>query len=166
MKYLEINSIVKTNALLSRLHAFDPRRSLEIEAYSCKQTKEQKKHKNIPKPLRFYISALELTFPDYDFSSITNDSFKNIPYSALRNELSFIFFTMYKNSSDVEEFVSYLDALFEQCVEIKKARFFIVEKDVFEDLEFYKIFMIHDKKKKRVLIIKSILEKEKEEAQL
>jgi hypothetical protein len=160
MKFLGINSIIKTNALLSRLHTFDPRRSLEIEAYSCKQTREQKRHKKIAKPLRFYISSLELTFPDYDFSDLSIDSFKEISYKALRNELSFVFFTMYKNNEDVEEFISYLGALFEQCVDIERANIYIIENNLLDDLDFYKIFMIHDKRKRRILIIKSILEKE------
>lgn len=164
MKFLEINSITKTNALLSRLQAFDPRRSLEIEAYSCKQTREQKRHKNIPKPLRFYISALELAFPDYDFSTMEEESFRSISHGTLRNELSFVFFTMYKNHEDVEEFVSYLDALLEQCVDVKRAQFFIVEDNMLDDLDFHRIFIVHDKKRKRVLIIKSMLEKQVEAA--
>ncbi|ELA41030.1 uncharacterized protein VICG_01912 [Vittaforma corneae ATCC 50505] len=165
MKFLEIGSIIKTNALLSRLQAFDPRRSLEIEAYSCKQTREQKKHKTIPKPLRFYVSALELAFPYYDFSTMTKESFRNISHGMLKNELSFVFFTMYKNHEDVEEFVSYLDALLEQCVDVKRAQFFIVEDNMLDDLDFHRIFMVYDKRKRRVLIIKSILEKEAEVAQ-
>lgn len=160
MKFLEISSIIKTNALLSRLQAFDPRRSLEIEVYSCKQTREQRKHRDKPKPLRFYISALELTFPDYDFSEMTQEAFKVISYTVLKSELSFVLFTMYKNHEDVGEFIEYLDVLIGQCVDVRRSQFCVVEKDLLDDLNFHRIFVIYDKKKRRVMIIKSTLDVE------
>lgn len=159
MKFLEMSNIIKTNALLSRLQAFDPKRSVEIEAYSCKQTKEQKKHRDIPKPLRFYISALELAFPDFDFSEMSLSGFNKITYNVVRNELSYVFFTIYKNCDDVEEFVVFLDTLLEQCINIKAAKFFLVDGTMFGDSDFHKIFLIYDSQIKRVVIIKSVLEK-------
>ena len=112
MKFLDLNSLIKTNILFSRLQAFNAKRTLEIEAYSCKQTKEQKRYKNIPKPLRFYITALELAFPDYDFSRETNDSFDIISFEILKSELSFVFFTFYKNNEDVAEIIQYFSIVY------------------------------------------------------
>lgn len=156
MKFLELNNIIKTNILFSRLQAFDSRRTLEIEAYSCKQTKEQKRHRNICKPLRFYISALELAFPDYDFSNESIRSFNAISSQELKGELSFIFFTLYKNHNDVSELIHYLDILLEQCIDIRKSVFYSLDKSILCDSKYHKIFLIHDKQKKRVIIIKSI----------
>lgn len=142
------------------MQAFDPQRSLEIEVYSCKQTREQKRHKGIPKPLRFYICALEQAFPDYVFSSATLNFFRKIPYSAIKNELSFVFFTMYKNNEDVEEFINYLDALIDQCINMKNTDFLIVDESLLGDNDFHRIYILHDKDRKRIMIIKSILEKQ------
>ena len=154
-----MNNIIKTNALFSRLQAFDPKRSLEIEAYSCKQTKEQKKHKNIPKPLRFYISALELAFPDYSFSNEGLSSFKQSTLDNIKKELSFIFFTLYKNNDDVNDLLSYLESLLGQCINLKESSIFVLDRIFSSDSNYSKVFLIHDKKLKRILIIKSILEK-------
>ncbi|KAM0680800.1 hypothetical protein GINT2_001074 [Glugoides intestinalis] len=158
MKFLEINSIIKTNTLLSRMQAFDPQRSLEIEVYSCKQTREQKRHKRIPKPLRFYICALELAFPDYSFSTATLNFFRKIPYSSIKNELSFVFFTLYKNNEDVKEFINYLDALLDQCIDMKNTEFFLVDESLLDDNDFHRIYILHNRK--RIIVIKSILEKQ------
>lgn len=159
MKFLEMNSIIKTNMLFSRLRAFDPKRTLEIEAYSCKQTKEQKRHKNLPKPLRFYISALELAFPDYDFSNVTLSSFKPTTLENVKKELSYVFFTIYKNSEDVSELLAYLDALLGQCVNLRTSSILTLDRIFSCDTDYYKVFILHDKKLKRILIIKSVLEK-------
>lgn len=159
MKLLEISSITKTNVLFSRLRAFDPKRSLEIEAYSCKQTREQKRHKRLPKPLRFYISALELAFPDYDFSNETLSSFKHTTVDNVKSELSYVFFTIYKNEDDVSSLLAYLDILLSQCVSIKNTAIFVLDRVFSCDIDYYKVFILHDKKLRRILIIKSILEK-------
>lgn len=159
MKFLEMNSIIKTNVLFSKLRAFDPKRSLEIEAYSCKQTRQQKRHKDLPKPLRFYISALELAFPDYDFSSETLSSFKPTTLESVKKELSYVFFTIYKNNEDVNELLAYLDALLEQCVNLRNSFIFTLDRIFSCDTDYYKVFILHDRKLRRVLIIKSVLEK-------
>lgn len=156
MKFLELNNIIKTNILFSRLQAFDSRRTLEIEVYSCKQTKEQKKHKNIQKPLRFYVSALDLAFPDHDFSNESMNSFDNISIETLKAELSFVFFTMYKNNEDVAELIQYLNILLDQCVDIHNSVFYIFNKPILSDPIYNNVFLIHDNKKKRVVIIKLI----------
>lgn len=156
MKFLELNNIIKTNILFSKLQSFDPRRTLEIEVYSCKQTKQQKKHRIIRKPLRFYVSALEMAFPDHDFSSESIRSFNKSSGQELKGELSFVFFTLYKNHSDVAELVQYLDNLLEQCVDVRHSVFYTLNKSILCDSDYHKVFLIHDKKSKRVVIIKSI----------
>lgn len=156
MKFLELNSLIKTNILFSRLQAFNSRRTLEIEAYSCKQTKEQKKYRSIQKPLRFYISALDLAFPDYNFSNETMDSFDSISLDILKSELSFVFFTLYKNNEDVAELIDYLNILLQQCVDIDDSAFYVFNKPLISDSNDIRVFLIHDKKKKRVIILKSI----------
>lgn len=159
MKFLEMGRITKTNVLFSRLRAFDPKRSLEIEAYSCKQTREQKKHKRLPKPLRFYISALEQAFPDFDFSNETLSSFKHTTVENVKRELSYVFFTIYKNKEDVNELLAYLDALLSQCVSLRKSAIFALDRVFSCDTGYHKVFILHDKRLRRILIIKSVLEK-------
>jgi len=159
MKFMEMNDIIKTNALFTRLKAFDPKLSLEIEAYSCKPTKEQKRHKNIPKPLLFYVCALELAFPDYDFSNEAMSSFAKTTLDNIKKELSYIFFTLYKNNEEVSELIAYLDALLEQCLDLKKTLAFIVDKPASTETGYHRVFLLHDRKLKRILVIKTALER-------
>lgn len=154
MKFMEMNSIIKTNALFARLKAFDSKLNLEIEAYSCKQTKQQKRHKNIPKPLLFYICALEISCPDHDFSSESMSLFEKTTFENIKIELAFIFFRLYKNNEEVNELLKYFDALLDQCLDVSRTIAYVVDKPVSSETGFLRVFLLHDKRKKRILIIK------------
>lgn len=154
MKFLEINNIIKTNVLFSKLKAFNPNINLEIEAYSCKQTKEQKKYYKIPKPLRFYISVLELAFPDYDFSNETLSSFKKTSMDIVIKEMSYLFFVLYKNNDEVTELLSYLEALLGQCLNLRKTSVLLLDRTRFSESDYRNVFLLHDKKLKRIIVLK------------
>lgn len=160
MKFMELTNITRTNRLFEKLREFDPKRTIDIEVYSCKQTKHQKTHWCIPKPFRFYISALEMAFPDYDFSQETIDIFKEVDMEAIKKELSFVFFTMYRNCEDVSEMVHFIEQILEQCVDTRKAQYYTVDTLFGDEAVVYKLYIIYDKKAKRVLIVKSLCESE------
>ena len=156
MKYLEMPNILRTNALFSKLNALDPKQSVEIEVYSCKQTRQQKSHRDVQKPLRYYVSALEEAFGDYDFSGERGSSFHQTCYDFIRKELSFIFFTIYRNYDDVNEMLGFLDSILNQCVSIRSSMFYLIDDLFGNEAEKYKVFLIHDKKLRRVVIIKTL----------
>ncbi len=155
MKFMEMRNLLKTNILFSRLQLFDPKKTIEIEAYSCKQTKDQKRHKFIPKPLRFYISALELTFPDYDFSNEKYTSFKPTHIDYVKKEISFLFLTIYKNNNDASEFLTFFETVLGQVINLKNSKIFLVDIDLEGDSGYLKTFLFYDKKLKRILILKT-----------
>lgn len=154
MKFITMLNIIRTNTLFSKLKTIDPRRSIEIEAYSCKQTRHQKSHKNMPKPLRFYISTLELTFPGHDFSNVPINMFRFTNLDAIRSEVSFVLFTIYKNQNDVSELLSFLDTVLAQSVSLRSSLFYSVDVPLISDDANIKAYMIHDRKKRRIIVLK------------
>jgi len=156
MKFMEIPSIIKTNLLFSKLSTIDPQQALDLEVYSCKPTKTQKAHKNIPKPLKYYVSTLEEVFAGYDFSSKSMKEFKSINYITLKKELSFVFLTIYKNNGDVMEMLGFIDTVFCNCVNMKNALIYKIVDIAVNEGENCNVFLIHGKKEKRVIIIKHI----------
>lgn len=159
MKYLDMPIIIKLNYFFSKLNALKPGIGLELETYSCKQTKNQKRHINIKKPLRFYISALEESFSDYDFSNEKAESFIKVTYPYIKKELEYILFTVYKNYDSVNETINYINNILNYCISIKKSSFFMIKNLFPNEEEQYRIFIIHDKDRKRVIIIKYIINK-------
>lgn len=156
MKFINMPNIIRTNTLFSKLNAIDPKQNIEIEVYSCKQTRVQKKHHSIPKPQRYYVSALEEAFNDYDFSKIPPDAFQKTTYEAILKELSFVFFTIYRNNDDVNETLEFLDTILNQCVNFKISRFYAIDDLFNNEVEKHKVFLIHDNKLRRVIVIKLI----------
>lgn len=147
-------NIIRTNTLFSKLKILDPRRSIEIEAYSCKQTKHQRSHYKMPKPLRFYVSTLELSLPDYDFSNASLSLFQNTSLDKIRSELSFILFTIYKNQEDVDELLSFFDRVLSQSVSLRNSLFYEVDFAALNEELSLKVFMIHDRKMRRIIVLK------------
>jgi len=157
MKYIDMQNINKTNALLSRLTAADPKMNIELEIYSCKQTKQQKKHHAIPKPWRFYISALESEFDDYDFSLQPQNSFLSTTFEDIHKELSYLMFTVFKNNEDVLETMAFVEKIINQCIFIKKSVCVRIENLLVNESEHTKVFLIYNKVLRRVVLIKILL---------
>lgn len=155
MKFIDMPAIIQTNALLSRINVLDPKKSIEVELYSCKQTKVQKKHRNIKKPLRYYVSVLEETFGDFDFSGKSAESFVQITHEYLKKELSFILFTIYKNYEDVNELLLFMDNIFSSCVSVRHSLHCYIDNLFENESDNCRVFIIHDKKQKRVILIKT-----------
>lgn len=178
MKYLEMPNILKTNALFSRLNILDPTRSIEVEVYSCKETKKQKKNYNknynknnsrtsiesisstdvtnnilTNKLLKYFISALSESFPDYDFSNNPMNFFKETHYEFLISELAYILFTVYRNHEEVSEVLSFFDNILKQSIGIKAASIYYVENLFLNERDKYRVFLIYDKSMKRVIVI-------------
>jgi len=156
MKFINMLNIIRTNTLFSKLNAIDPKQNIEIEVYSCKQTRMQKKHYSIQKPLRYYISALEETFSDYDFSKTSINAFQKTTYQSILNELSFVFFTVYRNNDDVNQTLEFIDTIMNQCVNLRTSRFYVIDDLFNNEIEKCKVFLIHDTKLRRVVVIKSV----------
>lgn len=156
MKFINMLNIIRTNTLLSKLNAIDPRQSIEIEVYSCKQTRMQKRHHRIPKPLRYYISALEETFSDYDFSKVSIAAFQKTTYGAILDELSFVFFTVYRNNDDVNQTLEFIDTIMNQCVNLRMSRFYVIDDLLNNEAERCRVALVHDTKLRRVVVIKSV----------
>lgn len=152
MKFIAMPNIFRTNALFSKLKALDPRRSIELEAYSCKQTRQQKALHDIPKPLRFYVATLEQALPDYDFSDAPRALFAPTSLEALREELSFVLFTIYRNQEDVRELLAFVDRVLEQCVRLRSCLFYVVSQPGGETR--VKVFLIHDTRRRRIVVVK------------
>lgn len=153
MKYMEIDNLNKSNALFNRLHSLFPEQKLEIEAYSCKHTKDDKHIKHIGKPLRFYIRSLEISLPDFEFRSYTYHSFKKISYDFLKKEVTYMFFRIYKNIEDVNDMVDFFQKSTEQLITINKSEVFQIE-TLRTDLGQCKVFMIYNKRMKRIVLLK------------
>ncbi|KAI5175949.1 hypothetical protein PAEPH01_2203 [Pancytospora epiphaga] len=153
MKFISMPNILRANKLFSRLCAADPQSSIEMELYSCKQTRFQRMHYDIPKPLRFYISALEEAFGDHDFSESAK-SFCSTTYANIRDEISFKLFKIQRNYEDVEESVGLFSAVLGQCVSLRNSVYYTVTQLYGDEEERKKVFLIHDRKRKRVVIIK------------
>ncbi|KAI4292002.1 hypothetical protein PAPHI01_1276 [Pancytospora philotis] len=154
MKYINMPHILKANALMSQLDAIDDSAGIEIEAYSCKPTRMQKAHRRISKPLRFFITALEEAFDDYDFSAEPLDAFATTTYAAIKDDVSFVFFTKYKNCGDVDETMALFDELLRECVDLRASKLYAIDMPLGEAGEKFKVYLIHDAKQKRVLLIK------------
>lgn len=159
MKFLELSSILKTNRLFNKLKELDPKINIDIEVYSCKQTKHQKSHRTIPKPFRFYVSALEMSFTDYDFSQETIESFKPTNFNTIKDELSYVFFRIYKNCEDVSNILHFIELILEQCVSLERSKFYNVSNLFTNESSVFRVFVIYDIASKRVLIIKNLEEK-------
>lgn len=154
MKYMDIPNINVINSLFSSLNFLNPKQSLEFEVYSCKQTKLQKRHLNLKKPLRFYVSALEESFIEYDFSNEQGSSFTRTTYEHIRNEMAYYFLALYKNSFEVERSIAKIEYVLNHCIQHKKASCFLVENSFYNELEIYRIYLLHNKNCRRVILIK------------
>lgn len=154
MRFMEMKNLLRTNALFSRIQLVDPRETIEIEAYSCKQTKKEKKYNCIQKPLRFYISVLDIIYPDYDFSGYRYSSFKRTTIDHVKKEISYIFLTIYKNNDDVNDFIFYYESFINQVINIKNSIIMLVDIDFDTESNHNKIFIFYNKKLKRILVFK------------
>ena len=154
MKYINIPMVTQANALLSRLSAAVPKQGMEIEVYSCKQTKLQKQHRSIKKPLRYYISALEQAFPDYDLSRLTLANFANTDYALIQREISYVLFTVHKNIEDVNEMLLFMDRMMQGCVGVKNLQCYHVDRIFDTDTEKFRVYLMYDRAQKRIMLVK------------
>ncbi|KAI5148153.1 hypothetical protein ENBRE01_0141 [Enteropsectra breve] len=154
MKFIQSQNIVRTNNLFSRISAKGLDDWIEFEVYSCKETKEQRKNRDLAKPLRYYVFSLEQTFPDFDFTGISQSAFKRTSVETLRDEMYFLQLSFCKNSQDAEEFMELIKNVLETCIVIKQSIFYEIDPNTLKDATKSKVFMVHDRKQKRVLMIK------------
>lgn len=154
MRFMEMKNLLRTNALFARLEPIDPNDTIEIEAYSCKQTKKERKCYTMPKPLRFYVSVLEMTYPDYDFSKFSYKSFIKTTIEHVKKEISFIFLTIYKNNDDVTEFISFYECIINQVICLKNCIIMLVDIEIDSEYLYQKTFLFYNKKLKRILVLK------------
>lgn len=154
MKFMELSSLLRTNILFAKLKLLNPNQTVEMEAYSCKPTKSERKNKRrLPKPLRFYISALEMSFDDYDFSSYTASSFLATHMDFFKKELCFVLFKAYKNNEDVFEFVNYVTGVLNNVIQTKKCEIVLIDKFERQEEGRTKIFIFYNKKLKRIVMV-------------
>ncbi|KAL6121073.1 hypothetical protein NUSPORA_02064 [Nucleospora cyclopteri] len=146
-----MTSLIKTNNLLTKLNNFKHGKTIEIEAYSCKNSKQQKKNNKLEKPLRFLISTLEMSFIDFDFSKNTIKDFKIVDSALLFKNLNYSFLTLSKNQQETAEYLEYLELLLNQCIDLKNSLIYRIE---VVDKSAVEVFMLYNKKMRRILVIK------------
>lgn len=166
MKFLEISNIIKTNALLSRYNSFYKGKVLEIEAYSCKRTRKEKKSNPGPKPLAYLIGALESSFTDYEFRELNLNSFDKQSEKNVIDFINYKIFLACKCKNELSDHLLYLSLLFKQTIDIKQSEIYkytlgderdksMARSTQDEEESTTTIFLIYNKKMKRVLMVKA-----------
>ena len=151
MKFLELKDVIKTNELLRRYVDFSKGFFIELEAYSCKKTKEERKNKTVGEPLCFFINALEMAFDNDDFTGYTMEQFVQIQTNKLLSDLKYILFVYSKNEKETSEYINYFNVLLKQTIGISNAN--IYELTMKQSKE--NVYVIYNKKMKRVLLVKA-----------
>ncbi|AFM98704.1 Maf1 regulator [Encephalitozoon hellem] len=159
MRYLELSCISKTNKLFQKLQDLNPLLNIEMEAYSCKSSRKQRMEMHVEKPLRYLVSALELRFPDYDFSGESWRSFSRKSMGEVVNEVAYSISTVHKNNSDVKEFVGFLEVILHKSVDLSECMIFSYENRMgpFEDCFWYFSFLFFNKRQKRVVMLNAFM---------
>lgn len=154
MKYLEINQILRTNEILKTIQEQYPI-ILDLEVYSCKESKNYKMYKNTPKPLRYLLETLQQAFPDYSFTGETWKSFKKIDFQSVANELIYSFLTFYKVKEKVDELVEFLGLIIDKTMYIDECEIYsyVNRRGPFEDNNWFFCFLFYSKMNKRVLYL-------------
>lgn len=155
MKFLEMETIAKANYLLIQIKNKFMKspygKNIEIEAYSCKNSKLDKTRKSLKKPLKFLIGVLELSFINFEFNKLTMESFEVVTEATLLHELNYEVFLDLKCKNATIDCLHYLKLLFNLSINIKHATVYrlTINCDTFKT-----IYLIYNKKMKRILLVK------------
>ncbi|KAF9761827.1 hypothetical protein NGRA_2394 [Nosema granulosis] len=154
MKYLEINQILRTNEILKTIQEQYPI-ILDLEVYSCKNSKNYKVYRNVQKPLRYLLETLQQAFPDYSFTGETWSSFKKVDFQKVANELIYSFLTFYKVKEKVDELVEFLGLIIDKTMYIDECEIYSYtsRKGPFENNNWFFCFLFYSKVNKRVLYL-------------
>ncbi len=151
MKLIISKNINKTNAIMEKLNENQSDVNVEIEVYSCKKTKFHKKNRDVKKPLKFLIAALDESFPNYEFSHISLNEFIKSNSIEFFENLKFVFLKAYKNETDSNDTIKYWEMLINSYSPLKASiiyKYYIIEE------ENTVVYLIYNSKLKRVILIK------------
>ncbi|OQS54311.1 hypothetical protein EHP00_1017 [Ecytonucleospora hepatopenaei] len=151
MKFLELKNIIQTNELLKRYTELFKGSKIEFEVYSCKKTREERRNKTIDDPLGFFINALEMAFEDESFKTLILEDFHKTKPSKLFNDIAYILVINNKSTKETVEYVTYIKLLLKQTIGIYNADIYKITnlRQIYED-----VYLMYNKKMKRILIIK------------
>ncbi|ORD93839.1 YA60 [Enterospora canceri] len=153
MKFMEITHILKTNELFKKYMEFVSGKLIEIEAYSCKKSKEERMIRRIKKPLRFFISALEMSFIHYDFSKLNMGMFEKVDFNAFCQDLYNFMFYVCKCKDEANECIEYVKLVLQHCVNVDGAAIYGFK---FHGDEPGSVYLIYNKSMKRILLVKTL----------
>ncbi|KAK6089521.1 hypothetical protein P3W45_001520 [Vairimorpha bombi] len=155
MKYLEISQILKTNKIIKKIEETHSSLAIDLEVFSCKSSKKQKMYKNHPKPIRYLLETMQLTFPDYSFVEEDLGNFIRLTYQDVVNEIMYTFMIFYKSKDEVSEFVEFLGIIIDKTVHLDGCEIFAYKnrKGPFEKFSWYFCFFFYSKDEKRVLML-------------
>ncbi|ORD99145.1 YA60 [Hepatospora eriocheir] len=152
MKFIGNQFVFETNKIMKDLSSQEGIGNIvEMEVYSCKQTKESKKNNVLPKPLRFLISALEQHLPDYDFSETSMNAFQIASKEKLFTDLDFAIMTAIKNSNDANKILAYWTIVLKSILKLDKTQFYIF--NFIEDKNNL-LYLLYEKNGNKVVILK------------
>ncbi|EOB12073.1 hypothetical protein NBO_559g0002 [Nosema bombycis CQ1] len=154
MKFLEIKQILRTNEILKTIQEQYPI-ILDLEVYSCKNSKIYKMYKKTPKPLRYLLETLQRVYPDYSFIGEDWSNFKKLDYQNVANELIYSFLTFYKVKEKVDELVQFLGLIIDKTVFIDGCEIFSYtsREGPFEKDNWHFCFLFYSRSNKRVLFL-------------
>lgn len=150
MRYLEMSLISEANAIFNQLEAKNF--SINLEAYSCKYTKKQRKRQNYKNTIAHLINTLELANLKGK-CKLKRDDFKLKQFSEIKNDIFLIL--MCNDRFDAEKMIRMLVICIQNTVGINSTLMFSLENRIalLSDDKHFLCYLFYNKKVKRILLL-------------
>ncbi|ELA46771.1 hypothetical protein VCUG_01730 [Vavraia culicis subsp. floridensis] len=150
MRYLEMSLISEANAIFNQLEAKNF--SINLEAYSCKYTKKQRKRQNYKNTIAHLINTLELANLKGK-CKLKRDDFKLKQFSEIKNDIFLIL--MCNDRFDAEKMIKMLVICIQNTVGINSTLIFSLENRIalLSDDKHFLCYLFYNKKVKRILLL-------------
>lgn len=150
MKYLELTLLSEVNAMFNQLN--NKNFNINLEAYSCKYTKKQRKQQNYKNVTAHLINTLELANLT-DRRKLEKDDFKLKQFSEFKNDI-FLIFTRNKYLNSVV-MTKIMCLCIYSVIGVDKTLIFSLDKRsaLLSDNRHFLCYFFYNKKRKRILLM-------------